>query len=123
MYSRDINPDTFLTENELESNLQLYFDGLMSVVNKDKGIKIRKTSALLQKKEDTNTSNRYSGKVRVYDAFKTKNPITLNVLVDQYYCEKTKRFLIVFRFSPKEFGNDVWIKLKQVKLRTDACDA
>ena len=28
----------------------------------------------------------------------------------------------VFRFSPKEFGNDVWLKLKAVQLRANICD-
>jgi len=121
VFAWNINGNVELNENELEINLQIYFDGLMKVVNKDKEIVIPKTIAQFRKKVDSNNISSYIGKVEIFDAFVTKEPMTLNVLVEKYYCELKKKSIILFRFSPKDFESDVWLKLKRVKLRDDFC--
>ena len=117
-----INLNEEMSEKELQENLQKYFDGLMKVVNKDKEKVLPKTIALLQKNKDVNNNKQFAGTVQVYDAFKTKKSITLNVTIENYYCEKEKKSIILFRFSPKEFGDDVWLKLHRVKLQANVCD-
>lgn len=121
IFAWDINLNSFITEIELENNLQIYFDGLMNAVNKDKEIEVPSTVALFIKKEDVNNNSNFIGKVRVYDAFRTKKIMTLNSIVTQFYCKEKKKSVIVFRFSPKEFGSEVWQQLNGVEVRDDAC--
>ena len=96
-----------ITENDLEVNLQKYFNGLM---------RWEKTSVQILKKEESNNTAKYTGKVNTLDAFFTKEPMTLNVKVEKIYCEEKKKSILLFRFSPKEFGEEVWQKLEEVKL-------
>lgn len=98
-----------ITEADLEVNLQKYFNGLM---------KWQKTSVQILKKEENNNTASYTGMVNTTDAFFTKEPMTLNVRVEKIYCKQKNKSIILFRFSPKEFGNDVWQNLEEVKLPT-----
>lgn len=121
-FAWSIGQNTELGEAELKDNLQIYFDGLMNVVNKDKELVVPPTSVLLHKRKAIGDSTRYEGEVHVYDAFHTKKNMTLHVTIEQGYCEKNKKSITLFRFSPKEFGSEIWLKLNQVKLRGDVCD-
>ena len=93
--------------------MQIYFDGLMNKQN---------TNAIIIKKDGANGVSRYIGKVKTFDEFFTKVPMVLNVLIERYYCENLKKTIILFRFSPKAFGNDVWLKLDEVKLPASICN-
>ncbi len=110
-----------LTQKELESDLELYFDGLMNAVNKDKDLEVPKTMALFIKERSSEDISKFIGKVRVYDAFHTKEIIILHILVESHYCKNTKAFMPLFKLSPKPFENDVWHKLNQVKLNSNTC--
>jgi len=116
-----INLGATLTERELESNLQIYFDGLMRAVNSDKEAILESTIALFIKKGPASDTPRFVGKIRVFDAFFTKKPMILNVLVDRYFCKQEKNHILLFRFSPREFESEIWKKLKEVKLRANSC--
>lgn len=112
-----------LAENELEADLQKYFDGLMGIgVNKNEELLLQSTTAVFLKKENTKNTSRYIGKIKTIDSFFTKKPMTLNVLVDKYYCDEKKKAIILFRFSPKEFGDDVWHIFDEVKVPANVCD-
>jgi len=113
-----INNIEEVTTSELEKNIQLYFDGLLGLdFYKIEEKHVRKTNALFIKKDDSH----YVGKVKTFDTRYTKKPMTLNVLVENYYCKQEKKTMILFRFSPKPFGHDVWSKLNEVELRSDSC--
>ena len=96
-----------ISETELEADLQKYFNGLM---------RWQETSVEILKKAETTNTVSYTGKVKTKDAFFTKEPMTLNVLIEKIYCAEKKKSVILFRFSPKQFGADVWQKLEEVKL-------
>lgn len=113
VFAWSINSNKELTENELETNLQLYFDGLMNA----KGC----TTALFVKKINSVGVSKFIGKIKTTDAFFTKKPLTFNVVVDTYYCQLQKKLILIFRFSPKAFESSVWNTLKEVKLRADSC--
>ncbi|WP_117884306.1 serine hydrolase domain-containing protein [Aureibaculum luteum] len=116
-FAWSVKANSALSEKEIESNLQLYFDGLMTGVNKDKDKILPKTLAQLDKKEDTNNKIIYTGKISIFDAFTTQKKMTLNVHVENYYLERKKKAVVLFRFSPKYFEHDIWNKLNEVKLR------
>jgi len=110
------------TESELETNVQFYFDGLLGLdFYKINEKPVRKTNAVFVKTKSPKENIQFIGKVKTIDTRYTKLPMTLNVLVEYYYCETQKKTIMVFRYSPKPFDNPVWHKLKEVKLRADVC--
>ncbi|MFC4635078.1 hypothetical protein ACFO3O_14245 [Dokdonia ponticola] len=120
-FAWDINLNKKITETELASDIEKYFDGLAGVaVNKE--LEKYKASALFIEIENTNTQSLFKGKVKTYDGFRTKKAITLYVLVESHYCEKEGRSVLLFRFSPKDFTQDVWKTLEKVKLIKGLCD-
>lgn len=122
MFSWNINETISLTPNELENYLEFYFDGLMAIVNKDIGKVLPPTNAVLldgSLKEENSTS---IGKIKVYDSFRTKKVITLNVMTNTHNCPEQQGTIIVFRFSPQDFDHRVWTQLKAVGFLNDACD-
>lgn len=64
----DIKTEAKPTLKDIEHNIQLYYDGLMKAVNKDKAFTVPKSVISFQK---TNT-NQYRGTIKTYDAFYTK---------------------------------------------------
>lgn len=118
----DINITKAPTEQQLEKDMQYYFDGLMKIVNKDASFVVPKTSALFLKQESNLSVTKFIGKINVYDAFNTKKMINLYVSVAHYYCKQKKRSMLLFRFSPKEFKHSVWTKLNNIQLRSKVCD-
>jgi len=117
-----INLNKEITEQELTDYIQIYFDGLMNGVNKDKNLIVPKTIAQFYKKEDPNQVLTFIGKITLYDAFATKKQMTLNVRVEQNICQEKGKSIIVFRFSPKKFGNKLWNLLDKVNLKKTSCE-
>ena len=113
-----IDLTTILTTNQLESYMQYYFDGLMTVVNKDKSKVLPKTVALFLEKDDAY----FVGKIQLYDAFHTKDLITLYCTVQQYYCEEQQKSMVLFRLTPKAFGHSIWDELLTVELKEKPCE-
>lgn len=118
----DINLKTKPTTIFFEDNLKLYFDGLMNAVNQDTSITIPKTKTFFKEKEHKKAITSFKGTVETYDAFRTKKMMTLNVTIESYYCKKTKKFIPLFRFSPKDFKHKAWESLNQVTLRANICN-
>jgi hypothetical protein len=108
-----INNPMELTSGILENNIEKYFNGLMNYQN---------SVALFVKKEPSTNANKYIGKLKTFDALVTKKNMTLNVTAEHFYCIQSKKTYIVFKFSPKEFGANIWNKLENVKFRSDFCD-
>ena len=118
IFAWHIDRSTELTGSELESNLQLYFDGLLGLNNEREQ---RKTLVTLNKNNISAVNSSFRGEVETLGSRYTKKPMTLNVLVEEHLCEKYKKSIILFRFSPKGFGHDIWQVLGDVKLREGIC--
>ncbi len=119
VWAWSINGKKEIRLNDLEKNTQLYFDGLLGLdFYKIDDKPVRKTNAVFLKKENS----LYVGKIKTHDTRYTKNPMTLNVLVESRYCEQTNKTIIVFRYSPKPFEDNVWNTLKEVKLLDNVCE-
>jgi len=102
---------------DLEKNLKLYFDGLMSAnagLPKDKLLGTV-TSFLL----DSSRGNRsdFKGNIRLFDAFTLKAPLMLYVTVEQYFCAAHAKSILLFRFSPKPPGHHIWERLNELTIR------
>lgn len=107
VFAWNIEHSDVITENDLEADLQKYFNGLM---------RWDQTSVEILKTTAQNNITNYQGSVNTTDAFFTKKPMTLNVKVEKTYCEQKKKSIIRFQFSPKQFGHSVWQKLEEVQL-------
>jgi hypothetical protein len=122
VFAWDINLKTKPTTKFFEDNLELYFDGLMKVVNEDSLLIIPKTKVLFKKERQINGITTFTGTVETYDAFTTKKMITLNATIESYYCKKTKTYIPLFRFSPRDFKHKSWDMLNQAKLSANICN-
>ena len=110
-----------LSETEIENYMQLYFDGLMNVVNKDKSKAIPPTIALFTSTTSGETIN-YKGKIRIYDAFFTQDTLLLNAQGEYSYCKEQDKSIYVFTLSPKSTEDPVWEHLNKTVLRNDSCE-
>lgn len=103
-----------LSEIDFEKNLELYFNGLLG---------IETTTALFIKMDDSkSTTKNYIGKIKLLETRYTNKPMTLNVLAENYYCEKEMKTSVLFKFSPKEFDDRVWQQLKNITLKNPICN-
>lgn len=112
--------DKPLTEEEIEDNMQLYFDGLMTAVNQDTSLVVPNTVALFASHEDQDKIN-YKGKIRLFDAFFSKDLITLNVNGHYELCSQTGHSIYMFRLSPQDLGHITWEHINKTVLKTDVC--
>jgi hypothetical protein len=121
-FAWDINLKTKPTTKFFEKNLKLYYDGLMKVVNEDEKITIPKTKARFKERKSKKGTTFFTGIVKTYDAFTTKKVIKLYVKIESIYCEKTKNYLPLFKFSPKKFKHKTWKNLNNIKFQNQICN-
>lgn len=117
MFGWNINLTEELTTDILEENMKLYFDGLLSGVNREKSVDAKITIPKFEKTTDST----FIGTIRIHDSFTTRRPLTLNVLVDYHYCESKKMSQILFKFSPQGFESEVWTVLNTATFRKKVC--
>ena len=112
-----IEKDSALTEKRLTEYFSHYYDGLM-------GVNIKNA-------EDTTNSNRlekslclfiktnegFTGKMRVYDSFFTRDYMILNIKVSESFCPETKKQIIRCNISPQAFDHKVWEIFDNVTLK------
>lgn len=118
VFAWNIEGNVTINEVVLEHDLQFYFDGLMTIVNKDKDFEVPKSTAVFLKNHEAS----YKGNVQLFNAFHTKRMMTLNVLVSVFYCELQDKTLILFRFSPSNFDTEIWNTLLDIKPRQNICE-
>jgi len=106
----DTNPE--LTKRKLRYDLAAYFDGLMNLVSDGKSKNF--PSEVTVKR--IGNSAFYEGEARIYDAFFTKDMITLHVSIEEQYCKLDDKYTVLFRFSPKETDDAIWTTLNAIHL-------
>lgn len=106
-----------LTGTDLEKNLKLYFDGLMSANAGMPKDKLPGTVTWFFLDSIRGNRSNFKGKIRIYDAFTLKAPLALFVSVEQYFCPGHFRSILLFRFSPKPAEHPVWKRLNKLTIR------
>ncbi len=101
----------------LETNLALYFDGLMS---RDKKLDAPPVAKLPQI-ERTEQATKFEGAIDFMDTRLTKGRLTLNIRAESRLCAEQDKAVIVFWFSPKPLEHPVWSKLQTVQVLPDIC--
>ncbi len=110
------NPN--LTSERLESDMNIYFSGLMKMglISKFRFFKkLPQTSVSFTNKNQSIKS--FKGVIEVYDAFFKKENIFLNSKVSISYCNTIGKHIVFFRLSPKEFDHFVWKNLDRVNIK------
>ncbi len=120
VFAWHINIPDPLSESELENYMKLYFDGLMNVVNQDKSFEVPPSVTLFSAYEADGESL-IKGKIRFYDAFFTKQIMTLNVIGVYEYCESDGQSIYFLSLSPQDQDHPVWTHMRKVKIKEDLC--
>ncbi len=120
-YSWSINLNKKITAEELQTDLEKYFNSLNKVDINDKTDKRIATATITETKTKKSTTY-FEGKVETYDRFATNKRFVLNVKTESYLCEKTQKTILLFTFSPKEFTHEVWETLNAIELVDGFCD-
>ncbi|MBQ0733274.1 hypothetical protein [Aquimarina celericrescens] len=113
LWEIDENPQ--LSIKKLETEIETYFDGLMSMVSKmnlNLFKKLPKAKAFFEKVNDSV----YVGKVMTYDAFTTKKEVNLNIIVDYKFCDELNKHLVLFNLSPQHPKHSIWKKMQKVTI-------
>ena len=116
-----IEKDSALTESKLTESFNSYYDGLMGIdlnnqADTTKSKQLVKTLCLFVK-----TNEGFTGKMRVFDAFFTRDYMVLNIKIKEYFCNKTNKQIVWCEISPKAFDHKVWQIFNDVKLKVK-CD-
>ncbi|WP_299113643.1 hypothetical protein [uncultured Winogradskyella sp.] len=118
----NVNLSSSPTLELVTTNMKLYYDGLMTAVNKDKNFEIPKTIVDFQEIKETSELPVFNGEMKVYDAFFTKDIIELNVTVKITYCKEQNKYVLLFRISTLDYQNKIWNKLNAIKLADNHCE-
>lgn len=111
-----------VTAQELETNLTLYFDGLIGGLSRVDTTKLTKASTEFQLNTDPTDTVSFTGTLNIFDGFATQEPLTLNARVYSEYCQDKDQLVLLFRFSPLPFDHAIWSKLRTVKVRSTVCE-
>jgi tetratricopeptide (TPR) repeat protein len=118
----EIDNKESVTAEELERDLSIYFDGLMEVVKDEEDGEIIKTRIDFQRNTDPNDTVYIIGDLTIFDAFATHAPLDLNARIFSNYCEKREKLFLLFQFSPQDYDQPIWDKLRTVLVRETVCE-
>ena len=113
-----LDEDPKITADAIENDIEAYFNGLMALVGKGNGLTdIPKANVVFVKENSEGAS--FIGKAKVFDAFFSKDIQELNIKAVSEYCSETKKYTVLFTFSPKEYDSPIWETLDRIKLSVD----
>lgn len=101
-----INENKLWTEDDINTEVNRYYDGLMRAVHRDSPIPPTKSSLVVMSSKDNRRT--FAGEVVVFDGFISKEIITLRIEVDQFLCADDIHSTSYFRISPKDKNHEIW---------------
>ncbi len=112
--------DSEISLEDIKLNLEGYFDGLMKPNYWAKEFPEPKVTFF----EFTKTAKgkSFKGTMRFFDGFHTGEPITTHILGSQVLCTTTGKSIIIFKFSPQEYGSPVWDQLNTIEMKDHICN-
>lgn len=108
-----IEEDPQLTEARLADLMETYFDGLSRAVAKGSETdleNLQKPVAIFVRDGEF-----WKGRLRIYDAFSSKDWISLNARV--WNARKGDKHLVIVEMSPKPFEHEVWRSLDGLQVK------
>lgn len=119
-YAWSINLSRKIPAIELASDLEKYFNSLNNIALEDVN-NSNLAKATITKTKIKKSITFYEGKVATFDRFATNKRFVLNVKIESRFCKKTQKTVILFKFSPKGFTNEVWETLNGIVLLDTIC--
>ena len=110
-----------LSPQDLELQLEAYFDGLMNIKNIKNGVSILPTKVSF-KSPINNLNNEFLGAVYLYEGRYNKQMMLLYTKVSLLYCENKTRLILLFKFSPLDFNSLIWEVLDDITVLNDHCE-
>ena len=111
-----------ITPEQLEKDLVNYFQGLTSAVGKSKGqdydlskVKAKVIPLAENKTKLPYKTKNYQAVVDTYDAFASKNLLTLNMEITIFNCADAKRTISFFCVSPKSKNEAIWKQMQEIR--------
>ena len=101
-----------LSLQELEYNLEAYFDGLMHPNHW--ATQFPEPIVLFSNETGNSTPFQFRGKMKFFDGFHTGNVITVNILGEQHLNAEAKQSILIFRMSPQPITHTVWQGLGEI---------
>jgi hypothetical protein len=105
-FAWEISRKETLSELEMETALNNYFNGLMNFDS---------TACKIFKEDQISDQTNYFGSISTQDAFFSQKSFILNIRIEQYFNKKTKKMLVLFKLSPQNFEKDSWKNLDEIK--------
>ncbi len=121
-YVWNINLSILPTVSSIEQDMRLFYDGLMTAVNRNKDVTVPKTIATFTEIESKKGLPGFNGTLQIYDSFATKKVITLYANVETQYCATQKRYVLFFKISSKTYDHYIWKRFETLKLKENFCD-
>ncbi len=117
VFAWKVEHKALLSEEVLEKNLVVYFDGLLS---RDKE-KDAPPKATLKRIAESEGVVKLEGTVDFMDTRLTKGRLVLNIRAESRLCAEQGKAVVSFWFSPKPLDHAIWAKLRTVKVLSDIC--
>lgn len=115
-----LDKDPQLTEDKLQKDFAVYFDGIMGAVGSNRGIpadSIVATNTLFVEVEE----GVFKGKVVTFDSFFLRNTVTLYFKIKSFYCSKREKHIAYFDISPQSADHRIWDEMEAITIG-DHCD-
>lgn len=120
-----LDEDPALTQTQLAKDIQAYFDGIMNLIGTGSGLtdipesKVTlhdKPGVVISHSNDNHPGIKYQGEVEIFDAFFTKTKQVLNFTALSDYCPVSKKYTVLFTFSPQDRNHEIWKTLNGIRL-------
>jgi hypothetical protein len=118
--SWSIISDSEISPEDLKLNLEGYFDGLMKPNHWAKEFPEPNVTFFEFTKTIKGTS--FKGTMHFFDGFHSGELITTHILGSQVLCKTTGKTIIIFKFSPQEYGSPVWDQLNNINMKDHICN-
>lgn len=121
VFAIDASPS--LTAKEIEREILTYYRGLSTAVLKSRGkeVDIEKFRFMLKERKPLkgrsphdHKSVRFNGELQWVEPFATAKEQTLNMELEAWSCEQTKRKYLLVSVSPQKTDAEIWKQLRMI---------
>ena len=115
--SWNIDSQGTVTAETVANYLESYYDGLMTPNHWATSFPGPNAVFI-----ETEVSNHYQGKIKLFDGFHTGAMMTMYVATEVTYCKETARTLLLFRISTQKREAPIWKELDAITLLPTICE-
>ncbi|MFK7833776.1 MAG: hypothetical protein AB8B52_10900 [Winogradskyella sp.] len=117
--SWQVETKTEIPLEDLQFNLNHYFTELMKPNHWAQ--EFPDPELALSDLEVSESGTQFKGEMTFFDGFHTGKVITVKILGSQRLCKTSGKAFVIFKLSPKAYGQPIWKQLNAIALKEDAC--